>query len=155
MLAPNQCRRCTHLDSDHVGGRCLICKINGFKCYRFRGAPASRVNRVSKRRVGVNRRRAQAQLEAWGPRPWRCKFSDFVANNNRHYPLFEDRPLVVLPANVMKCLGEVNGHEIHSRGRNGTDENLIDVRGQVPLCNHHNEWCASNSDLAEKIGLSI
>jgi hypothetical protein len=31
---------------------------------------------------------------------------------------------------------------------------LIDVSGQVPLCNFHNGWVSEHDELATKIGLS-
>lgn len=154
-----RCRRCDHVESDHSGGNCALCLIRGAKCYHFRAPLQTRVNRVSKRRSKVNRLRAKAQIEAWGPRPWACEFPDYVkmyfnAGLTDIKVMYSvDTSETILRAR--ECYGEVNGHEIHSRARNGTDENLIEVRGQAKLCNFHNEWCASHSIEAEMIGLSI
>ena len=104
---------------------------------------SGKINPVSKRRQKVNRERAKAQVKAWGPRPWRCQMFYFVWVHENDGERIETGP----------CLGEVNGHEIVPRGRSGSDDNLVDVRGQVPLCNRHNEWCSSHPKAAEALGL--
>jgi len=97
---------------------------------------------VSDKRKEVNAARREAQEAAWGPRPWRCQFNSFAGPIQRAY-------------DDVFCFGEVNGHEILSRARSGqSDANLIDVSGQVPLCNFHNEWCESNPTLAHEMGLA-
>jgi hypothetical protein len=87
--------------------------------------------------------RKQAQEVAWGPRPWACRFKEYA------YPVRNG----FVPEGDLRCFGEVNGHEILSRAQSTKDENLIDVSGQVPLCNFHNGWCDTHKELAERIGL--
>jgi hypothetical protein len=95
---------------------------------------------VSEHRREVNAERLKLQEAAWGPRRWwRC--------------WFEDRPLHIAEAGT--CRGEVWGHEILFRSRAGsTDENLLDIANQVPLCNYHNSWVSNHSRAAERMGLA-
>lgn len=97
------------------------------------------IKRVSDRRRKVNAERLKRQEEAWGPRRWwRC--------------WFRDRPAELALAGP--CFGPVAGHEILSRAQAGrTDENLLDVDGQLPMCAHHNEWIAEHKKEAEHLGL--
>ena len=111
----------------------------------------TRIKPVSDKRRAVNVLRREAQEAAWGPRPWGCKFSGYVWQFNFDRPTSD--PMLLLTSRDMSCFGEVNGHEILSRAQSTKDENLIDVSGQVPLCNFHNEWCTRNDELAQRIGL--
>ena len=105
----------------------------------------SRLKPVSDHRKGVNAERAKRQEEAWGPRPWQCRFNEFVL------------ALYAVKGEMIdggRCYGTVNGHEILSRAQAGqTDENLLDIQGQVPLCNHHNGWVTEHKAEAERLGL--
>ena len=107
----------------------------------------SRLKPVSDHRKGVNAERAQRQEEAWGPRPWQCRFNEFVL------------ALHAIKGEMVdggRCYGTVNGHEILWRGRAGsTDENLLDVTHQVPLCNHHNGWEDTHPLEAKRMGLAL
>ena len=96
---------------------------------------------VSKHRQKVNRERRKIQEAGWGPKDtWRC--------------WFRDRPNALSLAGP--CLGEVWGHEILKRSRAGqTDENLLNIEGQVPLCNRHNGWVEDHDPEATLLGLSI
>jgi hypothetical protein len=98
------------------------------------------LRRTSKHRARINRQRRILQEAAWGPRDrWRCWFLD--------------RPAAALMAGA--CYGEVWGHEILKRSRAGsTDENLLDVDGQVPLCSHHNTFVEDHPDKAAELGLA-
>lgn len=106
------------------------------------GIPMKRtaLRRVSKHRADINRQRRAAQEAAWGPHQWwRC--------------VFRDHPAWIAIAG--ECHGEVWGHEILSRARAGrTDENLLDVSGQLPCCNYHNSWVDLNDEQANAWGLS-
>lgn len=107
----------------------------------------SRIKPVSDHRREINAERARLQEEAWGPRPWYCRFNEFAV------ALYQTTGEVV---NGGRCFGEVNGHEILWRGRAGsTDENLLDVLHQVPLCNHHNSFIDTEPLLAKRMGLAI
>lgn len=104
---------------------------------------------MSDRRRAVNKERAKAQEAAWGPRPWKC----YVTTEQFF------RTLTVRQKNLSlvmgPCYGEVNGHEILSRARAGrTDANLLDVSGQVPLCNRHNEWVETHPETSLTLGLA-
>ncbi len=94
---------------------------------------------VSKNRQKVNRERRILQEAAWGPQhTWRC--------------WFRDRPAELAIAGA--CFGSVAGHEILSRAQAGqTDENLLDVDGQLKMCAHHNSWIDENRAEAERLGL--
>ena len=99
---------------------------------------------VSKNRQRVNRERRILQEAAWGPRPWKCQFMQYV----RESGLF-------IPAEMAICHGEVNGHEILKRSRAGsTDANLLDVENQVPLCDRHNSLVETEPKLGHEIGLA-
>jgi hypothetical protein len=106
----------------------------------------SRLRPVSNKRRDLNKIRARLQEEAWGPRPWTCQFPRYVA-----ILWLDTRELV----EAGPCFGDVNGHEILSRGRDGTDSNLLDIEHQTPLCNHHNGWVANHDPEAERLGLAI
>jgi len=88
----------------------------------------------------VNAERLKLQEAAWGPRRWwRC--------------WFEDRPANIAVAGT--CRGEVWGHEILKRTRAGsTDENLLDIENQVPLCWAHNLWVENEPAKAHRMGLA-
>jgi hypothetical protein len=101
----------------------------------------SRLAPISDGRRAVNAERKRRQLEAWGPRPWTCVLRDRVGRvlvvEHERDDLFGLRDELV---DVPPCHGRVNGHEVVSRARRPGKENLLDVDGQVPLCNRHNEW---------------
>ena len=97
------------------------------------------MRQVSKHRDRINRQRRILQEAAWGPRPWTCWFRD------RGWALSIAGP----------CYGAVNGHEILKRSRAGsTDENLLNIEGQVPLCSAHNTWVENEPEKAHEMGLS-
>ena len=100
----------------------------------------SRLKPVSDRRREVNIERLRLQEAAWGAKQsWRC--------------WFKDRPTELAVAGA--CHGEVWGHEILKRSRAGsTDENLLDVGNQVPLCNFHNGYVEDHPKEAERMGLA-
>jgi hypothetical protein len=105
---------------------------------------------VSKHRQKVNRERRRLQEAEWGPRPWPCLFSRFhdeaVAGGALEHSV---------SLHDFACRGEVWGHELLKRSRAGsTDENLLNIEGQVPLCNFHNEWVESHPIEANRIGLA-
>ena len=103
------------------------------------------IKQVSDHRKGINAERTKLQVKAWGPRPWRCRFNEFVL------ALLHTTGEVV---DGDRCYGRVDGHEILSRAQAGqTDENLLDIQGQVPLCNHHNGWVTEHKAEAERLGL--
>ena len=95
---------------------------------------------VSQHRREVNKERLRLQEAAWGPRRWwRC--------------WFEDRPMAIMTAGT--CHGQVHGHEILKRSRAGsTDENLLDISNQVPLCDFHNGYVEDHPEWAHRAGLS-
>jgi hypothetical protein len=105
------------------------------------------LRQVSVGRKKVNAKRAKLQEEAWGPRPWYCRFNEFAV------------ALLHVTGEVIdggRCFGKVDGHEILSRAAAGrTDKNLLDVAHQVPLCSHHNGWCDLNKEEAKRLGLRI
>jgi hypothetical protein len=102
---------------------------------------------VSDHRKEVNAERAKLQEAAWGPRPWTCVFNIWASS---HYLNTGE----VIDGG--RCCGEVNGHEILWRGRAGsTDENLLDVVHQLPLCNGHNGWVDEHPLEAKRMGLAI
>jgi hypothetical protein len=105
------------------------------------------LRQVSSGRKKVNAERARLQEAAWGPRPWQCRFNEFVL------VLLSTTGEVVAGG---RCFGKVDGHEILSRAAAGqTDENLLDIIHQVPLCAHHNGWCDLNKEAAKRLGLRI
>lgn len=90
----------------------------------------SPIRTVSPKRVKVNQERKKAQEAEWGPRPWTCQFFEFADGTG--------------------CFGSVNGHEILKRSQGGS---LIEVSGQVRLCDRHNSWVEENPELAHQVGL--
>jgi hypothetical protein len=112
----------------------------------------TRLKPVSDSRRVVNALRKEAQEKAWGPRPWTCVFTDAVRLFNA-LAVDRNEPMMLLTSSDRRCFGEVNGHEILSRAQSTKDENLIDVSGQVTLCNFHNGWCDLNQELAVRLGL--
>ena len=102
------------------------------------------INPVSKRRAKVNRQRAKNLVEAWGPRPWKCRFPQIMLETG------------IIPANVAywKCSGEVNGHEVLKRTRSGKDSNLLDIEGIEPLCDFHNDHVEQFPKEAQLMGLA-
>lgn len=101
---------------------------------------------VSEHRREVNEERERLQVEAWGPRPWTCRFNEFAL------ALLHTTGEVV---DGGRCFGRVDGHEILWRGRAGrTDANLLDVLHQVPLCSHHNSWVDTHPLEAKRMGLA-
>ena len=93
---------------------------------------------VSKNRQRVNKLRAEAMEEHFGPREgWTCYF---VAH-----------PVIVAKG----CYGPPSGHEILKRSRAGsTDENLLDVEGIVILCARHQVWVEDFPKIAHSLGLA-
>ena len=98
------------------------------------------LRQVSRHRQKINRERRKLQEAEWGPKDeWRC--------------WFRDNPLCMAVAGP--CFGEVWGHEILKRTRAGsTDANLLNIKGQVPLCNAHNVWVENSPVEANKMGLA-
>lgn len=107
----------------------------------------TRLKPISDHRREINAERARLQEEAWGPRPWYCRFNEFAL------ALYETTGEVV---DGGRCFGTVNGHEILWRGRAGsTDENLLDIARQVPLCNLHNGWVDTHPLESKRMGLAV
>ena len=102
-----------------------------------------RIAPISAGRREVNAARAKAQAAAWGPQPWAChlraRVGELLDVEVRREPpgVGYSRGQVTVPP----CRGKVHGHEVLSRARAGrTDANLVDVDGQLPLCDGHNGW---------------
>jgi hypothetical protein len=100
----------------------------------------TRLAPISANRRDVNTARLAAQIGAWGKKPWVCELRALVglsiAVDYGPTPLTTSASWAVVP----RCHGPVNGHEVLSRARSGSDENLLDVSGQRRLCNGHNGW---------------
>jgi hypothetical protein len=52
------------------------------------------------------------------------------------------------------CYGAVAMHELKKRSRSGTDANLLDPKGVVPLCSHRNGWVENFPVEAHRLGLA-
>ena len=52
------------------------------------------------------------------------------------------------------CFGPINGHEVKSRSRYGSDKSLLDMDNIKLLCNYHNGWVEDNPQLAHELGLA-
>ena len=104
----------------------------------------TRLSPVSAKRRKANAERKANLEQAFGPKPWSCRFRSFVPSHSGWSSVLDTT-----------CYGPVDGHEILKRSRSRRDENLTDPSGIVPLCQFHNGWVEDHGDLAELLGLSI
>lgn len=146
---------CALADHDGTKGGCRVCRRDPERapCMAYRPAVKEATARqrtpiapMSEERRRVNAERLRLQLAAWGPKPWTCALKDRVGTllgveTRESVEAGKDGRCALVMVTVPACRGQVHGHEKLSRARAGrTNENLLDIAEQAPLCNRHNGW---------------
>lgn len=96
---------------------------------------------VSEKRKALNRERKELMEQAFGPRDtWKCQWGTAIRF-----------AAVAVPASMMPCHGDINGHEVLKRSRGGS---ITDMTNVLTLCNYHNDLIEQEPLMAEHLGLS-